>query len=80
MTDAAARLGVSITTVRLWQQTYGFPSELWEGGDPRYDAVEIAALAAALDNYPSLAGAIERARRMIEHQRPVEPGSGPPQP
>ncbi len=60
---AAARLGVSPSTLRTWERRYGFPlPRRSEGGHRQYDRAEIEALRDAYAETGHAASAVELAR------------------
>jgi DNA-binding transcriptional MerR regulator len=64
--SAAALLGTTPDTLRLWEERFGYPVPAADvDGKPRYAAHVVLVLREALDRELSIASAIEEARRGV---------------
>ena len=65
-TEAATLLNVSASTLRAWEQRFGFPQpQRSPGGNRYYTHGEVAALRAALEGGLSISSAVSRARAAV---------------
>lgn len=65
-TEAAALLNVTPSTLRAWEQRFGFPvPQRSAGGHRAYAHADVAALRAALRSGSSIASAVRRARATV---------------
>lgn len=65
--EAAELLDVSPAALQQWSEQLAFPSDVGRSGSPRFRRREIEALRDALPEAHSVMGAVDAARRHVEH-------------